>query len=146
MKDSELVDLIRKGASGWTGPTRSASAAKFSHVNGIRRWRSLAIPAAVAAAALLFALSMSGGRLTGLQTILSAVDHQKATPQVESTPSTLTEPTPSPVTEPVAKPNSEPTPKAPGEPTPPPKHEPTPSPEPVHQPTPPEGTPPPPAG
>src|SRR5438445_5363272 len=101
MNDNELIDLIRKGASGWSGPTASAAGAKFSASTMKGRWRSVAISAAAAAAVLLFALAVAGGRVTFVQTILSAVENQKATSQSEPTPSPVTEPSPSPVTEPV---------------------------------------------
>ena len=140
MKDSELIDLIRQGASGWSGPSRSAAAAKYSLAGGPRRWRFLAISAATVGAVLLFGLSLSGNRTTVVQAILSAVDGQKAS-QAEPTPTSQTEPSPSPTIEPVVQPKQEPTPPPASEPSPVPKHEPTPSPEPVHSPAPPEASP-----
>src|SRR5579859_6936128 len=102
MKDSELIDLIREGASGWSGPSRSAAAARYSRAGGPRRWRFLAISAATIGAVLLFALSLTGNRTTVVQAILSAVDGQK-TSQAEATPTPQTEPSLSPTIEQIGR-------------------------------------------
>ena len=142
MKDSELADLIRKGASSWHGQTPIASAAKFSRgaAKGPRRWRPVAIAAAAAAAALLVGLSLTPNRGIVVQTILSAVEGRNASQSPGSESASQTEPSPSSTTEPAGQPKHEPTPQR-SEPSPVQKHEPAPSPEPAHSSSPAEPSP-----
>ena len=130
--DRDLIDLVRRGVSGWRGPSEMASAARYARPMTPSRWRSTAALTGAFAAVVLVVIAMAGGPGPVLNTFLIApASHSEASPSAE----------PSPSIEPSPTPNSEPPPPTRTEPSPAPRHEPTPSPEPAHSPRPPEPTP-----
>lgn len=141
MDDRDLAELIRRGASGWRGPSGRASSALYRRARMHARWRTVATLAG-GAAALLLALSVfAGGPGPVIATFVgTATDNHGAQP-TDTHPSTGTEPTPA--REPSPSTKVEP-PAAKTDAPPAASHEPTPSPEPRRtaspEPTPTTGT------
>ena len=127
MDDKELEEMIRRGASGWRGPSGRASSALYQRARLHTRWRSVAALAG-GAGALLLALSVfAGGPGPVIATFVGTATDNRSPQPTETHPSPNTEPTP--VVEPSASTKVEPPPAKTDAP-PPATHEPTPSPEP----------------
>jgi hypothetical protein len=125
MDDRELAELIRRGASGWRGPSGRASSALYRRARMHTRWRTVAALAG-GAAALLLALSVfAGGPGPVIATFVGTATDNRGAQTTDTHPSSE----PTPAVEPSPSTKAEPTPAKTDAP-PPASHEPTPSPEP----------------
>ena len=129
MDDRELEELIRRGASGWRGPSARASSALYQRARLHTRWRSVAALAG-GAAVLLLALSVfAGGPGPVIATFVgTATDNRGAQSTPDTHQSSSTEPSPAVEPSPVGK--VEPPPAKTDAKPPTVTHEPTPTSEP----------------
>ena len=132
MEDREVVELIRRGASGWRGPGGEPSSALYARAQGGRRWRYGAAFAGAAAAVVLALMALAGGPgpvIANFAGVMNQSDQTQPSPDTHQASPTE----PSPAAEPSPSPRVEPTPdKTDAKPAA--GHEPTPSPEPRHTP------------
>ena len=135
MEDSQLVNLIKHGASSWRGPSGNAGAARYAAAESAPRRRLTPVVSGAIGIALLIGLALVAGPSPQIRSILVTIQRAGA-----SEPAPATEPTPTgtsqsaslPKTEPSQ--HSEPTP-AKTDAAPPASHEPIPTPEPKRPPT-----------